>query len=128
MRFMSAEHVEAMNEVLLEAPTVRQACARLGRPRVLSYLLTGGPDGEAVHWTICFDHTIRFLLEEARSPDVRLVGDWKRMIGAVGDSRTGTKTDPGLSMEGDVTVLAEIEAVLEVGRSVATIQVEVPAV
>ncbi|MBP2367501.1 hypothetical protein JOF36_003197 [Pseudonocardia parietis] len=95
VRFMSPEHIAAMNALLEDAPAVRAECARLPRPRVVSYALTDGPDGQVVHWTMTFSDTIRFSLEKASAPDVRFVGDWARMIRATSAGRDGTQVDPG---------------------------------
>lgn len=51
MELMSSVHVTAMNEALHDAADVRSVCAQPVRARVMSYRLTDGPDGEAVHWT-----------------------------------------------------------------------------
>lgn len=128
MEFMSADHIATMNALLRDAPTVRAACARLGQPRVLSYYLTDGPGGEPVHWTVTFGETVQFSLAEASTSDVRFVGDWTRMIQAARASQNGDKADSGVSLEGDHSVFAEINAVLETARAVATVDVDYPPV
>ncbi|PKW16227.1 hypothetical protein [Saccharopolyspora spinosa] len=128
MEFMSVEHVAAMNKLLQDAPDVRSACTQLSRARVVSYLLTGGPNGEEVHWTITFGDTVQFSLEEASSPDARFVGDWTQMIRAVSAGRGGAQVDAGVSIDGDGSVLAGINTTLETARAVATVPVEFPSV
>src|SRR5690606_4086100 len=76
VEFMSAEHINVMNELLRDAPDVRAACAQLSQPRTMTYRLTDGPGGQVVHWTITFADTVQFSLDEAPAPDVRFVGDW----------------------------------------------------
>jgi hypothetical protein len=126
MLFMSSEHVAAMNELLDASADVRIACAALPQPRVMAYALEDGPDGRTVHWAVSFHGTVRFSLDPAPEPDVLLRGDWRRMMRASDANRRGETADPDVSVEGDVGVLEEIGPVLELARSVATLDVEFP--
>ena len=128
MLFMSPEHVAAMNDLLDHSAEVRTACSVLRQPRVLAYELSNGPDGRTVHWTVTFDRTVHFSLEPSEQPDVLMRGDWAQMIRATTAGRRGESADPGVSVSGDVQVLEEVGPVLELGRSVATLDVEFPEV
>lgn len=126
MEFMSAEHIAAMNAILEGDPAVRAACTGLSRPYEMTYVLSDGPGGGDVHWTITFGDTMRFSLHEVPSADVRFIGDWKQMIRASSAGRRGEQVDAGVTIEGDTAALAEISPVLEVGRDVATMPVDFP--
>jgi hypothetical protein len=128
MEFMSEEHVAAMNALLEDAPQVREACAQLDRPRTMSYRLADGPAGRDVHWAVTFTDTVRFSLDEKAEPDVLLVGSWTQMIRASRANRHGEQIDPGVSIEGDAAVLAEVGPVLEASRAAATLPVQFPDV
>lgn len=128
MEYMSAEHMAAMNELLQSAPEVRAACDQLGESRVMSYLLTNGPDHEDVHWTITFTDTIRFSPEEAAAPDLRFTGDWRQMIRSARAGREGKQIDPGVAIDGDPAICAAILTAFESARGIATLPVEFPTV
>lgn len=128
MLFMSPEHVATMNELLDASAEVRAACSVLPQPRVMAYALEDGPDRRTVHWAMSFHDTVRFSLDPAAEPDVLLRGDWRRMMRASEVNRRGETADPGVTVEGNVGVLAEIGPVLELARSVATLDVEFPQV
>jgi hypothetical protein len=128
MEFMSPEHVEAMNRVLDQDEAIRQACAGLDGPRVLAFRLSDGPGGTDVHWTLTFDRTMRFSLDEHPSPDILMTGDWKRMIQATEAGRRGEALDPGVEIHGDLAVLAQLMEIFELGRRIATFEVSFPEV
>jgi hypothetical protein len=125
--FMSQEHVDRMNALLVDSVEVLAACAHLPRPFAMAYRLADGPDGHVVHWRMSFGETVRFdLLGEPA--DVVLAGDWQRMIRASSAGRDGEVVDPGLTVEGDATLLKQVGPVLEVARGVATLPVHFPEV
>jgi hypothetical protein len=126
MLFMSPEHVAAMNQVLARDEAIRQACAELDEPRVLAFRLSDGPGGADVHWTITFDGTLRFSLDEYSSPDILITGDWRRMIRATEAGRRGAAIDPGVEVHGDPALLAQLMEIFELGRKVATFDVRFP--
>ncbi|HVV76138.1 MAG TPA: hypothetical protein VHC43_08895 [Mycobacteriales bacterium] len=123
---MSAEHVEAMNALLVDATGVRAACRRLPRPYVIAYRLSDGPGGQDVHWTVAFDDTVRFGLTQHPQPDVVIVGAWREMVLASAASRTGQAREPEVRYEGDDQALVVTAPVLEEARAVATVPVEFP--
>jgi hypothetical protein len=126
--FMSQEHVDLMNALLEDAPTVQEACQVLGAPRTMTYELADGPGGADVHWTVRLDRTVRFSLDRPSDPDVLLAGDWTRMIRATVAARNGEVLDPGVTVTGDPALLAQVDAVLEVARAVAAVPVTFPEV
>lgn len=83
---------------------------------------------DVAEWTMTCSDTARFSLQEDPSADVTFAGDWALMIRSSRANRDGVAADPGLAMEGDASVLAEITPVLEVARSVATRPVSFPEV
>jgi hypothetical protein len=126
MQFMSAEHVDAMNALLADAPEVRAACSELTRPYVVAYRLADGPDRQTVHWTVTFDATVRFALSEHPTPDVVMVGDWRDMILASSAGRRGASHEPSVTLEGDPDVLTLTDPALEAARTIATVEVDFP--
>lgn len=127
VEFMSQEHVDRMNALLAGSEEVRAVCAGLSAPRAMAYRLTDGPAGRTVYWRVSFDQTVRFELIDGPA-DVAFVGDWAQMIRATRAGRGGEEVDPGVRVEGNEVVLAEIGPVLELARSVATIPVDFPEV
>lgn len=127
MEFMSAEHVAAMNALLQDHEDVRKECAELPRTYALGYRLSGGPSG-TVHWTLRFDDTVIFALGEHPSPDLTIVGDWRRMIRSAAAARARQQVDPGVVLEGDTSVMTVIESAWVRARAVATLDVEFPEV
>jgi hypothetical protein len=125
---MSKEHVAAMNERLREDEGVRAECGKLGRPYAMAYRLSDGPVGETVHWTMSFDDTVQFSLDEHPSPDISFVGDWSRMVRASAANRKGEQLDPGVRLEGDVSVMETVGPVFAKAQSVATLPVDFPDV
>lgn len=126
MLFMSPEHVAAMNELLDTSAEVRAACSAIPQARVIAYALEDGPDGRTVDWTVSFDGTVRFSLDPATNPDVVLRGDWGKLMRTSAANRRGESADPGVTVEGDVSVLADVGPVLDLARSVATLDVDFP--
>ena len=127
IEFMSQEHVDRMNALIESSAEVRTASAQLSAPRTLAYRLIDGPGGADVHWRVACRDTVRFSLDDGPA-DVVLVGDWAQMIRSSRAARDGAVVDPGLRVEGDPSVLAEVGPVLEVARTVATIDVRFPEV
>lgn len=125
---MSAEHVQTMNDLLAPAQELRAVCAALPQPRTMAYRLSDGPNGRTVHWAMAFTETVQFSLDDIPDADVTFVGDWKKMVVTARANRDGLTVDPGLTIEGDPAVLAEIGPVLELARSIATVPVEFPEV
>jgi hypothetical protein len=128
MEFMSPEHVDAVNAIVAEDQSVRAACARLPRPRVVAYRLTNGPDGADVHWTASFADTLVLSLTEAPASDVQIHGEWADMIRSARANREGQATNPDLTIGGDHSVLGEIGPIMELARPFATLPVEFPDV
>jgi hypothetical protein len=125
---MSQQHLDVMNQLLQRAVAVKEICASLGSRRVMTYDLTGGPDGQPVHWTVTLDDTVQFSLDRASDPDVVLSGDWSRMIRASRSAQAGDPQDPGLTVHGDTAILTEVGTVLEVARGAAAVPVTFPEV
>jgi hypothetical protein len=123
MEFMSQEHVDAMNDLLQASQQVKDICAGLPEERVLAYLLSDGPGGGTVHWTMVFADTVRFSLQQHPSPDVTLVGDWSRTIRAAKASRAGEPADPGVALTGDPTVMTVIGPAFATAQAAATLPV-----
>lgn len=127
--FMSAEHVEAMNERLRASSEVATSAAELSRDYVLAYHLLNGPDGEAVHWSMSMGPSgVGFGLTEISTADVVYCGEWADMIrGMVARSR-GEAFVGSIVMEGDAGVLETTAAVFALARAVAGVPVELPVV
>jgi len=123
---MSEEHVAEMNALLLNSESVRAACADLDEPRRMQYDLRDGPDGVDVHWLVTFDRTLSFGLDPHPQPDITITCDWADMIRTSAASRAGEATSPSITVEGDGALLAQLSAILEVGRAVATVDVVFP--
>lgn len=126
LEFMSPDHVAVMNERLRTADDVRDACRALDGPRVLLYRLRNGPDGRVVFWTLIYEDTIQFSLEDHDSPDVVLTGDWQTMISAVQAARDGGTSAPNLQIRGDTTVFAQLNEIFDIARPVATLYTAIP--
>lgn len=128
LRFMSQEHVDVMNALLIDNEAVKEACRGLGVPRALSYDLTDGPGGSLVHWGVLLGNTLQFSLERPENPDVVLAADWSAMILATQAGRNGEVLDAGVTVTGDAALLARIDAVLEVARPIGAVPVVFPDV
>jgi hypothetical protein len=126
--FMSQQHVDLMNALLKDADAVKEMCASLEARRVLTYDLTGGPDGDTVHWTMTIEATVQFSLDRPSHADVVLTGDWSRMIRASRGAQTGAPQDPGLTVHGDMALVAQVSSILATARDVAAVPVTFPAV
>ena len=124
--FMSAGHVAAMNELLRDAPAVREACADLDRPHHMLYRLAHGPHGGDVHWCLTFDETVQFELCDHPAPDVLLTGDWRTMIQALHDTRAGRASSPEIVVTDDQQLFARLQAIFEIARGPATIVTVLP--
>ena len=126
--FMSQHHVDMMNALLAGAGAVQEMCASLGGRRVLTYDLTGGPDGDTVHWTMTLEDTVQFSLDRPSHPDVIFTGDWSRMIRATRGAQAGAPQDPGLTVHGDTDLVAQVSSILAAARDVAAVPVTFPEV
>ena len=126
IKFMSAEHVAAMNELLRDAPEVRDVCSVLDREHVMAYRLTGGPDGRDVLWSVIFGDTVQFELRDDDAPDVLLVGDWGAMIRTLHDARSGSATSPDLTLTAEPEVFARLNAIFDIARPVAMVDTALP--
>ena len=128
MLFMSTAHVEVVNRLLEESLEFREFTAKLSSERVLTYELSDGPSGETVYWTVrTGPQGARFSLGPPdRAPDVILRARWSRMMRAARASPRGERYDAAIQVQGDASVLACIERVLEAARKVATMDCEFP--
>ncbi|MEU9886717.1 hypothetical protein [Sphaerisporangium sp. NPDC051011] len=125
--FMSAEHVEAINERLAASPAVAEATATLSRSYDLAYELSGGPDGETVHWSVHLGRDgVRFSLEAPPSADLTFVGDHIRMVRASRAARAGKDLDPGVEVIGDMIVFEQVAGVMAAAQREATVPVRWP--
>ena len=127
VRFMSPEHVAAMNAILEADENVRAACAELEKPVTLGYRLTDGPDGETVHWRMTFTDTVRFSLDDTEA-DLLLTGDWATMVRASRAQREGQVIDPGVVPTGDLSAIQATSRVFALAQAVATVPVAFPEV
>jgi len=99
MLFMSPQHVETMNELLAASEEVKEAAAALDRDYVILYELSNGRAGVTEYWSLSFaGGEVRFGLEAVADPDVKLVGDWYRMVTASRLGREGEHVDPGVAV------------------------------
>jgi len=127
MEFMSPEHVAVMNERLRAADDVRVACRGLDQPRVMLFRLRTGPDkGRDIFWTLTYEDTMQFALDEHTSPDIILTGEWQTMVRAVQAARVGEPAAPDLQMHGDPEVFAQLNEILDIARPVATLDTAIP--
>jgi hypothetical protein len=125
---MSAAHVELLNRLLGESLEFREFTAKLSCERVLTYQLSDGPGGETVYWTVrTGPQGTRFSLRPPdRTPDVIMRARWPGMIRAARASRLGERYEVAIEVQGDASVLACVERVLEAARKVATVDCEFP--
>ncbi len=125
---MSAAHVELLNRLLGESLEFREFTAKLSCERVLTYQLSDGPGGETVHWTVRTGPrgTWFSLGPPDRTPDVIVSARWPGMIRAARASRRGERHEVAIQVQGDASVLACIERVLEAARRIATVDCEFP--
>lgn len=128
--FMSPAHVHAMNELLVDAPSVHAACKELDRRYALCYELGDGPEGRPVYWSMTFDPDtgVRMGLDKPERADLTFVGDWAQMIRASVAQRRGEQHDPGMDVRGDPSVMESVGAVFAAAQQVATIDVTFPDV
>ena len=125
---MSQAHCDAMNAATRNSEAVREACASLPRSLSLTYQLSGGPDGEIVHWTVRFDETVTFSLEPSPSADITITGDWARVVRASRAARDGAADDSGSSASGETALLVHTSRALDAARRVAVFEVNFPDV
>lgn len=127
IKFMSRDHVAAMNEILATSTAARTAGAALDRDYVLGYRLTDGPGGDVVHWTFRLGPGgLALSLDPADRPDVLITGDYGDAIRASQAAREGRQLQTSFETDGDVTVLERIAPAFAVARSAATLDVEFP--
>ncbi|MGO4258863.1 hypothetical protein [Marmoricola sp. RAF53] len=124
--YMSREHVDAMNELLLDDAAVRAACAQLDRPRAMTFHVLDGPGGEDIFWTMLFDTTLQFLLHEQPEADILVTVSWDDMLDATRAARAGAPGAPRLDVRGSAALFTQLLAIMEVGRAVATLDIRLP--
>jgi len=126
LRFMSSEHVRAMNDRLGSSPEMAQACAALDRSYTVTYRLSDGPDGADVHWTVRLTPSeVVFSLETAGDADVCFVDSYRRMVDAAESARQGEAVATP-APTGDPAAVATVAPVFAVAAGVATLDVEFP--
>ena len=126
-QFMSAEHVAAMNTLLADSAEVREAGIALGRTYRLAYVLSDGRDGGDEHWLMSLGPAgVRFALEPEPDADITFRADWRAIVDTSKAAREGRDLDPGVTVEGDVTVLATVAPAFAAAQRVATLEVDWP--
>ena len=128
--FMSSEHVAQMNVLLRESTELLASVAPLGRRRALTYRLERAPSG-IEYWTFeASDQGVRFILGVPPSPsDVILRTNWTATMQVALAEREGRELPmPEVEITGDVAALAVLQPVLEVARSIATVETRIPEV
>jgi hypothetical protein len=129
MLFMSATHVETMNDLLAQSGEVRAMAADLGRELVIMYDLKSGPEGAPMYWTlrvgsqgVCFA-----LTPSDQQPDVTLRADWAAMIQSAKANREGRQhQEVDIEFVGDKSVLTSIAPLMAAVRRVASVECEFP--
>jgi hypothetical protein len=123
--FMSREHVDIMNALLADAHDVHAACSTLDRSYVLHYDLTGGPQGDKVHWTMIFSPDgVRFGLDEPLRADLVIAGPYAEVVAASRAAREGREPSAQLPMTGDTAVLEVIGPAFAAARAAARVDVD----
>lgn len=85
-KFMSYEHIDALNRRLSNEKSVMALCASLERDLILLYENSDGPDGAKVYWRTDLTRSggVRFSLEKGTEPpDVVIVGCYWDIIDAM---------------------------------------------
>lgn len=126
--FMSPEHILRMNRLLAESVEVRHAAAALGGRHSLTYRLGGAPNG-VEYWTFeVSDSGARFLLgKPVGNADVTVSLDWHVMMRTARAEREGGEPPASEALvTGDVAMMAQLQQVLEVARTVATMDSDMP--
>ena len=128
MVFMSAEHVDRMNELLaVDAPS-KAACAALERPWHVVYELRHGSD--TVWWTMRFDPAdgVSFALQPPERPaDVLFRGDCGAVLDAMRRIKAGDKTvQLPLTLLGDPNGLTVIDTAYQAAQDAAALDTEIP--
>lgn len=79
--FMSVDHVERMNAILRDEPSVRAACRDLDRSYAFCYELNGGPEGRQVYWSMVFDPSqgVRMGLDKPERADLTFVATFPKV-------------------------------------------------
>jgi hypothetical protein len=130
MEFMSQEHIDAMNVLLVNSEKVLTAAKELPREYVLAYELTAGPvDGATVYWQVRLGPAgTVFELAPAENPDLCFRGEWRSVVESAARSRDGASDDGGgMSAEGDVpSFMAAVGKNFAIAREVATVPVTYP--
>lgn len=128
--FMSPDHVAQMNELLARSPAVQAAAASLGGDHTMTYQLHNAPSG-VEYWTIeVSPRGLRFVLGPPTSPsDVTVSADWAATMRSAQAQRDGAEETPvGSEVSGDPEVLTRLQPVIEVARTVATVDSRIPSV
>lgn len=126
-RFMSAEHVAAMNVLLEAAPEVQRLCAWLPRDYLVAYDLADGPG--RVLWSVQIGRSsgVRFGLgPPPGAPDVTIKASYREMVAATRAARNGKASSAPMAVDGDAAVLQEVAPVLAAARAAAAVDVEFP--
>lgn len=128
--FMSADHVERMNAILRDEPSVRAVCRDLDRRYALCYELNDGPEGRPVYWSVVFDprQGVRMGLDKPEHADLTFVGDWGDAIRTAVAQRRGERHDPEMDVHGDHDILETVGAAYAAAQQVATIETTFPDV
>jgi len=130
--FMSAAHVQAMNERLAAAPEVRAACAALGKPELLAYRLRNEDGGPDVWWQMHFapDAGARFALGPPDGvADLTLeCGYWAMLqqVTAQRDPSAGPAPALAITTVGDTALLQRIAQPFAQAQQVALVPVRFP--
>ena len=119
---MSPEHVHLMNERLAQAPEVSQLLEALEAPLSLAYVLSNGPAGETVYWSVELGPSVRFGLAPLANADVLMRGEWSTMIQVV----RGEQPEEPIVPLGAAADVERVGALLEALRPYATVDTEIP--
>lgn len=128
-RFMSPQHVDAMNEILEDSTPVQDACSGLARCYTLAYELQAGPDGHPVYWSMVFDpdRGVVMGLDRLESADMVIRGSWVEAVRAARAQRRGEEHDPGFEVVGDPAFFTTVSEAYERAQRVASLEVTFPS-
>lgn len=126
--FMSRDHVDEMNEILMSAPEVLAASRGLERRYALCYELSDGPAGEGVCWSMVFSPRtgVRMGLDRPQRPDLVIRSDWAETIRSAMAQRRGDSYEPAVELEGDPEVMEKVGPAYAAAQRVASIDVTFP--
>ncbi|PXY23349.1 hypothetical protein BAY59_27095 [Prauserella coralliicola] len=128
--FMSPDHVAQMNRLLADSVAVKEAAAAFGGTHSLTYRLDGAPSG-VEYWTFEISPTgARFLLgPPATTPDATVSVDWTTMMRSARAEREGREVPaPDAQVSGDAAMMARLQEVVEIARTIATVDSRIPEV